>query len=107
MLRAATGRCPTCSKEAAMSRSSLPCRQDAGNSLLATTRSEISSVEASERLRRLAGLIASGEASLPAHLATLELQTVLVEVACLRRERLIRLVARAIAADLRGAREPA
>ena len=57
-------------------------------------------VSPAERLRRWAELIASGETPLPADLALEELRTVLREVGRLRRERLVRLIARALAQDL-------
>ena len=64
------------------------------------------SVSSVERLRRWAELIASGETPLPADLKPEELTTVLREVGRLRRERLIRLIARALAGDLHRSREP-
>ena len=70
-------------------------------------RSEITpSVEPAERLRRWAALVAVGDAPLPAELRPAELSIVLAEVARLRRQRLVRLVARAIAQDIHGGREP-
>jgi hypothetical protein len=64
-------------------------------------RSEIlPSVEPAERLRRWAALVAVGEAPLPAEFSPAELSIVLAEVARLRRQRLVRVVARAIALDL-------
>ena len=65
-----------------------------------------SSVTSAERLRRWAELIAAGEASPPADLEPEELRTVLREVGRLRRERLVRLIARALAGDLHRSREP-
>jgi hypothetical protein len=59
-------------------------------------------MESVERLRRWAELIAVGEAPLPADLPTEDLRIVLAETARLRRDRLVRLVARAIAQDLEG-----
>lgn len=64
------------------------------------------SASSAERLRRWAELVASGAAPLPVELEPEQLRTVLREVARLRRERLVRLVARAIAYDLQGDREP-
>lgn len=64
------------------------------------------SLDTAERLHRWALLIASGEAPLPAELAPAELSVVLAEVARLRRERLVRFVARAIAQDIYCEREP-
>lgn len=64
------------------------------------------SVSSAERLRRWAELIASGETPLPADLKPEELTTVLREVGRLRRERLVRLIARALAGDLHRSREP-
>ena len=64
------------------------------------------SVSSVERLRRWAELIASGETPLPADLKPEELTTVLREVGRLRRERLIRLIARALAGDLHRSRAP-
>ncbi len=63
------------------------------------------SVSSVERLRRWAELVASGETPLPADLKPEELRTVLREVGRLRRERLVRLIARAIARDLHGETE--
>jgi hypothetical protein len=63
-------------------------------------------VEPAERLRRWAALVAVGTAPLPEELTPAELTIVLREVARLRRERLVCLVARAIAHDLQGGREP-
>ena len=57
-------------------------------------------VNSAARLRRWAELVASGEAPLPEDLAPEELRTVLREVGRLRRERLVRLIARAVAQDL-------
>lgn len=59
-----------------------------------------------ERLDRWAELIAVGAASLPTDLPAAELQIVLAKVARLRRRRLVYLVARAIAHDIRGDGEP-
>lgn len=64
------------------------------------------SVSSVERLHRWAELIASGETPLPADLKPEDLRTVLREVGRLRRERLIRLIARALAGDLHRSREP-
>lgn len=58
-----------------------------------------------EMLRRLAALVALGEAPLPQDLPPDELGAVLAEVGRLRRDRLIRFIARAIASDLEGAGE--
>lgn len=63
------------------------------------------SVNPAERLRRWGALVATGEAPLPQDLQPDEFRTVLLEVARLRRERLVRLVARAIARDLHRDRE--
>ncbi|MBL9089926.1 MAG: hypothetical protein JNL96_01790 [Planctomycetaceae bacterium] len=80
---------------------------DSTRSFTPRSRSEITpSAESSERLRRWAALVAVGDAPLPEELTPAELKIVLTEVARLRRERLIRLVARAIAHDLHGNREP-
>jgi hypothetical protein len=71
------------------------------------SRSETSQVPAPlERLHRWATLVASGEAPILADLEPAELSIVLAEVARLRRERLVHLVARAIAQDIHGDREP-
>ena len=59
-----------------------------------------------ERLLRWAALVAVGDAPFPTDLEPEELSIVLTEVARLRRERLVRLVARAIAHDITGDREP-
>lgn len=64
------------------------------------------SVEPAERLRRWAALVAVGEAPLPEDLKPAEIEIVLAEVARLRRQRLVRLIARAIALDIHGDREP-
>lgn len=64
------------------------------------------SVDPAERLRRWAALVAVGEAPLPEELQAADLKIVLAEVARLRRERLVRLIARAIAQDIHGNREP-
>ena len=61
-----------------------------------------SRADSAERLRRWAELIAVGEATLDAELSPSEIRIVLTEVARLRRQRLVRLVARAIAQDLLG-----
>ena len=56
----------------------------------------------SERLSRWAELIAVGEATLPDDLTPAEIRTVLRDVGRLRRKRMVRLVARAIAQELFG-----
>lgn len=61
--------------------------------------------EPAERLCRLAVLVAVGTAPIPADLEPQSLSIVLAEVARLRRERLIRLVARAIAQDIHNERK--
>lgn len=63
------------------------------------------SVNPAERLRRWGALVATGEAPLPQELQPDEFRNLLLEVARLRRERLVRLVARAIARDLHRDRE--
>jgi hypothetical protein len=81
-------------------------RSDADDEHFLASRSDVSSLpEPAERLRRLAALVAVGETPLPADLEPAELSIVLAEVARLRRDRLVRLVARAIAWDLRQPRE--
>ena len=56
-----------------------------------------------ELLRQIALLVAIGEAPLPQDLPPDELGTVLTEVGRLRRDRLVRFIARAIASDLESA----
>jgi len=81
-------------------------RSDSANPTVSEDKFESSpSVNPAERLRRWAALVASGEAPLPAELKPEELRTVLREVARLRRERLVRLIARAIVGDLHRSRE--
>jgi len=55
-----------------------------------------------EQLIRLAALVAVGEAPFPADFEPQDLQIVLAEVARLRRRKLVRFVARAIAQDIYG-----
>jgi hypothetical protein len=72
-------------------------------------RSEFESLPSSdfaERLHRWAVLVAVGETPLPADLKPAELKSLLGEVARLRRERLVRSIARAIAQDIHSGREP-
>lgn len=57
-----------------------------------------------EQLRAWAILVASGEAPIPTSLEPAELSIVLADVARLRRERLIRFLARSIAQDIHGDR---
>lgn len=61
---------------------------------------------APDRLRRLGALVAVGDAPLPTDLDAAERRVVLVEAARLRRLRLIRWFARAIAGSLPGIDEP-
>ena len=56
-------------------------------------------------LRRLASLIAIGDAQMPTDLESSELSIVLAEVARLRRDRLIQFLAIAIARDIHQERE--
>jgi hypothetical protein len=56
-----------------------------------------------EILRRLAALVAIGETQLPHDLPPDELRTILADVARLRRDRLVRFIARAIASDIESA----
>ena len=58
-----------------------------------------------EVLRRLAALVAVGETPLPEDLPPVEVRTILADVARLRRDRLIRFIARAIASDIEGVGE--
>ena len=58
--------------------------------------------EKREQLIRLAALVAIGEAPFPADFEPQDLQIVLAEVARLRRRKLVRFVARAIAQDIHG-----
>lgn len=76
---------------------------DASRSSSSTTAS--SAPDRTEMLRRLAALVAVGEAPLPQDLPPDELRTVLMEIARLRRDRLVRFIARAIASDLERAGE--
>ena len=57
-----------------------------------------------EQLRAWATLVAGGEAPIPTSLEPAELSIVLAEVARLRRERLVRFLARSIAQDIHGDR---
>lgn len=85
-----------------MSRPFSTRRSDADDEHFLAIRSDVSPFpEPAERLRRLAALVAVGEASLPADMEPAEVSVVLAEVARLRRDRLVRFVARAIARDLR------
>lgn len=58
-----------------------------------------------QRLRRLAALVAIGDAPLPTELDASELPLVLAEVARLRHDRLIHFIALAIARDIHRERE--
>lgn len=58
-----------------------------------------------QRLRRLASLVAIGDAPMPTELEPSELSLVLAEVARLRRDRLINFFALAIARDIHRERE--
>jgi hypothetical protein len=58
-----------------------------------------------EILRRLAALVAVGEAPLPHDVPPDERKAILAEAGRLRRDRLIRFIARAIALDIEGAGE--
>lgn len=58
-----------------------------------------------QRLRRLASLVAIGDAPMPTELEPSELSFVLGEVARLRRDRLITFLALAIARDIHRERE--
>lgn len=64
------------------------------------------SLAAVERLRRWGALVAVGEALLPTDLEPAELAIVLTEAGRLRRERLVRYIACALAQDLYREREP-
>jgi hypothetical protein len=57
-----------------------------------------------EQLHAWATLVAGGEAAIPTSLEPAELSIVLAEVARLRRERLVRFLARSIAQDIHGDR---
>lgn len=87
-----------------MSRPIFTRPSDADCTHFLTSRSDVSPCPA-ERLRRLSELVAIGEAPLPADLEPMETTTVLAEVARLRRDRLVRFVARAIARDLQQPRK--
>lgn len=69
-------------------------------------RSSSSPAAAIERFRRWGALVAVGEAPLPVELKPAELKIVLTEVARLRRERLVRFIACAIAKNINGERRP-
>ena len=71
-----------------------------------TGRSEDSPVVTpAQQLHAWAMLVADGEAPLPTSLEPADLSIVLAEVARLRRERLVRFVARSIAQDIHSDRE--
>ena len=58
-----------------------------------------------ERFVRLADAIAGGAAPIPAGMGDAELESLVTEVQRIRRSRLISLIARAIARDIRASRE--
>ena len=88
-----------------MSRPFSARRSDDGK-LSFSRQSDVTALEPTERLQRLAALVAVGDMPLPADLEPAELSIVLAEVARLRRARLVSMVARAIARDIRETREP-
>ncbi len=63
-------------------------------------------IDPAERLHRWAALVAVGSTPLTEDLRPEELKLVLAEVARLRRQRLVRFIARAIAHDIHAGREP-
>ena len=77
-------------------------RTDADTTL---TRERLSGRERLEILDRLAELVANGECSPPVSLSMEERNRLLARVADLRRERLIRYIAGAIASDIYRSRE--
>ena len=80
-------------------------RHSANEAFVDPSGSDLSPVTSpSERFKRLAALIAVGEAPIPSDLEPVDLSFVLAEVARLRRERLVRYVARAIALDFHRTR---